>query len=47
MGTHLFESPCMSQITKHSHGAFLDFQFKKSMKCQFTMHLMFTKFDKT
>jgi len=37
----------VSEVTKPYHDAFLDFHFKKSMKCKFTMHLIFTKFDKT
>jgi len=37
----------LSQATKPYHGAFLYFRFKKSVKYKFTMHLMFTKFDKT
>jgi len=35
----------LSQVAKPYHGAFLDFHFKKSVKCKLTMHLMFTKFD--
>jgi len=38
---------CLSQVAKSYHGALLDFHFKKPMKCEFTMHLMLTKFDKT